>query len=137
MLNIAPDFICTLAPDEIFVFGSNQAGRHGLGAALVAREKFGAVSGVGQGPTGQCYAIATKDYFMSVLSRAEIGFQVMTFLRYARDNGHQKFLVTAIGCGYAGYTPREIAPLFVSRVQSIPENVYLPKSFWDVIGPFV
>ena len=46
----------------IFVFGSNQAGRHGKGAALYARQNHGVVYGVGEGITGNSYAIPTKDY---------------------------------------------------------------------------
>lgn len=36
---------------EIFVFGSNLAGRHGKGAALIAAKRFGAEYGVGDGMT--------------------------------------------------------------------------------------
>ena len=46
----------------IFVFGSNLAGRHGKGAAKYARNNLGAVYGVGEGLTGDCYALPTKDY---------------------------------------------------------------------------
>ena len=45
----------------IFVFGSNEAGRHGKGAALAAKLQYGAVYGVGRGRTGNAYAIPTKD----------------------------------------------------------------------------
>ena len=34
---------------EIFVFGSNLAGRHGKGAAQIAYQKFGAKMGKGSG----------------------------------------------------------------------------------------
>ena len=37
-----PENITSLKPNEIFVFGSNTEGRHGLGAALTAKQKFGA-----------------------------------------------------------------------------------------------
>lgn len=46
---------------EIFVFGSNLAGRHGKGAALVAMKKYGAISGKGYGIQGQSFGIPTKD----------------------------------------------------------------------------
>jgi len=46
---------------EIFIFGSNEAGRHGKGAALHARQHHGAEYGVGVGRTGDAYAIPTKD----------------------------------------------------------------------------
>ena len=37
--------------EHIFVFGSNIAGRHGRGAALYAKQNYGAVYGVGIGRT--------------------------------------------------------------------------------------
>ena len=37
--------ITQLEPNQIFVFGSNTQGRHGKGAALTAKNKFGAVYG--------------------------------------------------------------------------------------------
>lgn len=52
--NITPD------TNTIFVFGSNPEGRHGAGAAKVAREKFGAVYGQGEGLQGSSYALPTK-----------------------------------------------------------------------------
>lgn len=47
--------------NTIFVFGSNPEGRHGAGAAKIAREQFGAKYGVGEGMTGNAYALPTKD----------------------------------------------------------------------------
>lgn len=49
--------ITTLAPNEIFVFGSNIQGYHGGGAARMALNKFGAAWGKGDGLQGQSYAI--------------------------------------------------------------------------------
>lgn len=53
--------ITKLKKNEIFVFGSNANGAHAGGAALTAFKKFGAELGVGEGPTGKCYAIPTLD----------------------------------------------------------------------------
>ena len=47
--------------NEIFVFGSNKAGKHGLGTALTARMKYGAEMGQGFGLQGQSLAIPVKD----------------------------------------------------------------------------
>lgn len=57
--NIASGRIDMLEKDEIFVFGSNLAGKHFGGAAKAAHNKFGAQWGVGVGLTGQAYAIPT------------------------------------------------------------------------------
>jgi len=125
---IAPDNITTLAPNEVFVFGSNFAGNHGKGAALLAVKKFGARRGQGTGLMGQSYGIATKDKNLKILSLQQIDIQIGRFLRVAALHPEQRFLVTRIGCGLAHYSPKEIAPLFFSY--PIPDNVYLPSPFW-------
>jgi hypothetical protein len=116
-------------PNMIFVFGSNLAGRHGKGAALYARNHFGAVTGVGKGPTGQAYAIPTKDERLEVLPLREIGLYVAAFLAWADENPKLEFRVTPVGCGLAGYTPAQIAPLF----KDPPANVILPPEFTTVL----
>ncbi len=96
----------------IFVFGSNLAGRHGAGAAKVARLEFDADYGVGIGPTGRAYAIPTKDASLRTLSLEVIESGVKDFLRYAASQPDLKFFVTRIGCELAGYKDEQIAPLF-------------------------
>jgi hypothetical protein len=108
-----------LEPNEVFVFGSNASGMHGGGAARTAHLKFGAVWGEGHGLHGQSYAIDT----MSGLD--EIQREVAMFVDFARQHPELRFLVTEIGCGIAGYTPAQIAPLFTD----VPDNVVLPDSF--------
>lgn len=115
---------------EIFVFGSNLAGRHGKGAALFARKNHGAILGQGRGLQGTSYAIPTKDYNLKTLPLNEISFYVHSFLLFAKDNSDMIFNVTAIGCGLAGYSPIDIAPMF----KGCPENVRLPREFQQVIG---
>jgi hypothetical protein len=60
----------------VFVFGSNLAGRHGRGAALEAAQKWGAVYGVGEGRTGDSYALPTKDRFIRTLQLADVSRHV-------------------------------------------------------------
>lgn len=123
--------ITHLAPDEVFVFGSNLAGRHGRGAAKTAM-KWGAVRGQGVGHYGQTYAIPTKDKNLNVLSIARIERHTERFIVYAYTHQDLKFLVTPIGCGLAGYKPKEIAGLF-TKAAVYCQNVYLPKVFIDVL----
>jgi hypothetical protein len=117
-------WIDALQEDEIFVFGSNSAGFHGGGAARLAMQ-WGAVWGQGTGLQGQTYAIPTM-----FDTAAEIKPYVDEFLTFAKAHPELKFLVTEIGCGIAGFTPADIAPLFQPAIDENIENVYLPESFW-------
>ena len=121
---ITPEYITSLQPNEIFVFGSNLAGMHGGGAARTARLYFGAVMGNGDGPQGQSYANPTMQGGVETIRP-----YVDKFIDYAKAHPEQTFLVTPIGCGIAGFTPDEIAPLFKEAVSV--ENIYLPQSFWE------
>lgn len=123
-----PENITKLKYYEVFVFGSNLSGRHGLGAAKTAL-KWGARWGQASGIQGQTYGIPTKDAFISrTLTIHEIKPYVDEFIIYAKENPNTIFLVTEIGCGLAGLKPNQIAPLFKEAV-SVP-NIYLPNRFW-------
>lgn len=128
---ITSTLITNLKPNEIFVFGSNEAGLHGAGAAYLAR-KWGAKWKQGEGLAGQSYALPTKDVHIKTLPIERIEFYVLRFISYAIQHPELIFLVTAIGCGLAGYTAKEIAPLFkpAKRV----ENIHLPLEFWEVLA---
>lgn len=114
----------------IFVFGSNLAGRHGKGAALYARKICGAQPGIGEGRTGNTYAIPTKTANLQARSIREIRDSVETFKAYARDNPDLAFQVTRVGCGLAGYRDDQIAPMF----RDAPENCSLPGE-WRLLCP--
>lgn len=126
MERISPEWITSLAEDEIFVFGSNLEGMHGGGAALLAYNKFGAVWGQGVGLQGNSYGIPTMHSGVDAISP-----YVNEFIAFAREHAGLKFLVTEIGCGIAGFTVEEIAPLF--RPALDVENIYLPERFVDAL----
>jgi hypothetical protein len=107
---------------EIFVFGSNLAGRHGKGAALYALQKCGAIRGQGKGLQGRSYAIPTKDKNLRVLSLGKIRTYVLEFIKFAINNPDVTFNVSRIGCGYASYRDEQIAPMFAGA----PDNCILP-----------
>lgn len=115
----------------IFVFGSNEAGMHGAGAANIALKHHGAIYYQGFGIQGLSYAIPTKDKKIDRLSLKEINKYVDDFLLHAEKNYNNLFYLTPIGCGLAGFTPEEIAPMFMSA----PINVMLPKLFRDEFFP--
>ena len=121
-----PDRIIELKPNEIFVFGSNLSGFHGGGAARLAYERFGAVWGLGVGLQGRSYAIPTMQGGVETIKP-----YVDQFRDFALVHPEYKFLVTRIGCGIAGFTPKQIAPLFATAIEL--DNVVLPKDFVEII----
>ena len=121
-----PDFIRTLADDEVFVFGSNLSGMHGGGAAAAAHRCFGAVWGQGVGLQGQSYAIPTMQGGTETIKP-----YVDEFIEFAKSHPELRFLVTKIGCGIAGFREEDIAPLFREAVGV--ENIVLPKDFVEII----
>ncbi len=127
MERITSNRITELRPGEIFVFGSNLAGHHGGGAALLAWRKWGAVWGQGVGLQGQTYGIPTMHGGPEAIRP-----YVDEFVNFARRHPELTFLVTEVGCGIAGFTPAQIAPLFADAVGV--ENICLPQRFWDVLN---
>ncbi|MCH5229474.1 MAG: hypothetical protein J1F12_05700 [Muribaculaceae bacterium] len=121
-----PDFITELGPKDIFVFGSNLGGAHAGGAARLAHQKFGAVWGQGEGLQGNSYAIPTMQGGVQTIQP-----YVDSFIEFAKNHSELTFYVTKIGCGIAGFTVEEIAPLFLKSL-SIP-NIRLPKEFNEIL----
>lgn len=114
----------------IFVFGSNLAGRHGKGAALHAKEVYGAVYGEGRGPTGYAYAIPTKDRDLKTLPLEDIKDYIKEFLDYCYENPGLTFILTPVGTGLAGHSKKDIARLF-KECGRLPDNVYLTASWMN------
>lgn len=136
---ITPENITELKKNEMFVFGSNLLGKHGAGAALLAYNnqwtKYGKYFGAEFKPRGELkgsFAIPTKGLHIETLPLEFVQYFVNHFIEYATKFSTLTFYVTEIGCGLAGYTPEQIAPMFKEAVNL--ENVYLPKRFWDVLN---
>lgn len=126
MREFTPEKITSLRDNEIFVFGSNLQGMHCGGAAGAAARFFGAVMGVGVGLQGQSYAIPTMHGGVEAIRP-----YVDQFILMARLLPQLKFYVTRIGCGIAGFTDEQIAPLFIDAIYL--DNVVLPFSFVNII----
>jgi hypothetical protein len=114
---------------NVFVFGSNLAGRHGAGSAKEAVSKHGAIYGKGVGLQGKSYGIPTKDANLKTLPLDMIERYVSDFVEYAWNHPMYTFNIVPIGCGLAGYTPEQIAPFF----EGCPTNCNLPPEFTQVI----
>ena len=120
---VTPAVIDSLLPNQVFVFGSDTIGSHSGGAAAAAVRHFGAVPGCAEGLQGRSYAIPTVGLDMPHIAAA-----VARFVEFARVHLDMHFLVTPVGCGTAGWSVGQIAPLFVDAVDL--SNVSLPLEFW-------
>lgn len=117
--------IVALKSNEVFVFGSNEAGRHGAGAALQARRKFGAEYGVGEGLTGQCYAFPTLDGSLHRRSRVQLLASRDRLYEVCEANPGKSFLLTKVGCGLAGFAEADMRAMFALP----PKNLVLPEDW--------
>ena len=132
--------ISHLKPNEYFVFGSNTQGRHGLGAALTARTKFGAIYGQAKGFQGQSYAIVTKDLTKS--KHPSIGMryiinQIARLYAYAEDSPNLKFYIAYSGTAknLNGYSPQGMADMFSNlEIEPIPSNIIFEEKFWELVN---
>ena len=130
-----------ITPDAntIFVFGSNPEGRHGAGAAKVAKEKFGAKYGKGEGLQGNSYALPTKDLRVTEnrglrsISESQIIESIKKLYETARQNPDKQFKVAYRNTDKAslnGYTGLEMIDMFL-KAGPIPTNIVFSKEWVD------
>lgn len=117
------------AVTAVFVYGANLQGIHGAGAAKAAHQQHGAVWGK-YGRHGASYGIPTKATPWRSLPLGEVRPHVLRFLAHAAEHPDDTFHVTPIGCGLAGFVPRQIAPMFRGH----GTNVILPPLFGEVLS---
>ena len=84
--------------------------------------RFGAKYGVGVGLQGQSYAIPTMQGGVDTIKP-----YVDEFIEFARQHPELTFYVTRIGCGIAGFSDKQIAPLFHDALET--DNIILPREF--------
>ena len=125
--------IDNLKEHEIFVFGSNLNGNHAGGAAAQAKEKFGAMEGVGEGLTGQCYAFPTLTKSMKPVSKKAFTKSISKLIETCSTYPDKDFLLTKIGCGIAGFDERFVKELFYEQYP-LPNNLVLPEDWKPLIA---
>jgi len=128
----------------IFVFGSNNRGVHGLGAAKTAVTEFGAVRGQASGQQGKSFAVRTKMYQNDKLTiyneltednkkeMDKMTIEDLNKLRLAAiANPNNKYYVTEIGTKLAGRSVEQMKDLFkrMNNKFGIPDNIILPQVF--------
>lgn len=133
-------FIHYLNKDQIFVFGSNTQGRHGRGAALTARLKFGAIYGKPEGIQGKSFAIITKDLTKKTHpSRTvpQIISQINKLYEYATLHPDKEFIIPykCTDHNLNAYSSEEMAKMFASR--AIPENIVFDKKFYELVKLYI
>ena len=131
--NITPD------ANTIFVFGSNPEGRHGAGAAKIARVQFGAIYGQGEGLQGRAYALPTKDLrvkknnSLRSISPKQIIESINKLYETARQHPDKQFKVAYRNTDKAslnGYTGFEMIDMFL-QAGPIPNNIVFSKEWVD------
>lgn len=126
MFKNTPDNIAKLEKNEIFVFGSNLAGRHGAGAAKLAYEKFGAIYGVGEGLQGQSYAFPTLTAGFQPRTDEALDISIGKLYQTCEQNPDKIFYLTKVGCGLAGFTEKYMKFLFRGKR---PQNLIVPEGW--------
>lgn len=116
---IAPDFVDHLEDGQIFVAGTNIYGTHGGGAARYAVEHFGLQNGVAEGLSGDTYALPSMGTLEEIKAAAD------RFIAFAADNPEKTFIMSRVGCGIAGHSDAEIAPMFADA----PQNIIRPRGW--------
>ena len=133
-------FIHYLNKDQIFVFGSNTQGRHGRGAALTARLKFGAIYGNPEGIQGKSFAIITKDLTKKThpsRTVSQIISQINKLYEYANLHPDKEFIIPYKCSDYNlnAYSSEEMAKMFASI--DIPENIVFDKLFYELVKSYI
>jgi len=128
----------SLKENEIFVFGSNTQGRHGKGAAKIAKEKFGAIYGQPSGLQGQSYAIITKDLTKQVHPSVDyvwIRGQIFKLYLFAEQNKQLVFYIAYSGTesNLNGYSNKQMAHMFALKDMEIPSNIIFEEEFYKLI----
>lgn len=117
-----PSVITELGAHDVFVFGAKQNGHHVGRAAKIAVERYGATEGLGEGFSGQSYAIPVHRHRKYLMEEA-----ATRFVKFAKQNPGKRFFVIPIGCGGAGMNPKDVAIMFFDAM--FLDNVFLPKVF--------
>lgn len=118
-------------PVIVFVFGSNDEGRHGKGAAYHAKKFYGAKYGKAHGRQGNAYAICTKSLRPDgMVTLANVEESLAVFKRHATRHEKESFLLTAVGCGLAGFNVADIIAI-IKRLKPWPQNVFITGRLYE------
>ena len=107
------------------VIGTNDMNWHGRGVAKLARE-------AGVMDTVKIYKFITKYHpadttppYLKPVSLDEFQHNAELFIKFAKAHPERTFIMTAVGCGLAGFKPEQVKGFF----KDVPSNVQLPTLF--------
>jgi hypothetical protein len=128
---ITPENVRELREHQCILIGTNESGIHGAGIAKFAMDHWGARLNQGYGLMGQCFGLPTKDWDIESLPLKSIEFYVERYKSWTQIPRNYKWqhLVTKVGCGLAGFSVPDIAPMFKDFVKY--RNIWMPKDFLD------
>jgi len=143
--------IKNLKEREIFVFGSNPEGRHGAGAAKIAKDNYGAIYSKGRGIQGQSYGLVTKNLKPGYVEKSTgimypisgvksvLEYQIINNIKelydYAISHPKNKFFIAYTNNGYNlnGYTSAELFEMFYIACEGkFPNNIIFNDSFKSI-----
>lgn len=140
-----------IQPDEnvVIVIGTNPEGRHGKGAAKVAKEQFNAKNGKASGWLSQrAYGIVTKDLRSKQqpsIPAAQIIAEIRQLYIIAEKHPELKFCIAyrnqATEKTLNGYTGAQMVSFFLAAVfaqldsKKIPGNIYFSEEWLSYIEP--
>lgn len=107
------------------VFATDVDGLHETADAQRAVEQWGALAGIGEGPSGSSYAIPVYDREGKIRPIEQMRGPIRRFLEYANKKKRTTFYVPRLGCTFMGYDDFDIAPYFTNA----PEHVILPSGW--------
>lgn len=113
-------------PDNVtVVVGTNNMNWHGRGVAKQAKD-------AGVIDTDKCYKFVTKYHpmdtqppYLKPVSLDEFHYNADKFIEFVKANPERTFIMTAVGCGLAGFKPEQVKGFF----KDVPSNVQLPSTF--------
>lgn len=129
MKRITPENITKLTPKMVVLVGTNESGIHGAGIAHYACSNWGLEPNKGYGPSGYCFGLPTKDWNIRTLPLDVIENYVERYRAWVLSEVKKEHYVTKIGCGLAGYSVPDIAPMFHSFRRFT--HVWMPQDFLD------
>ncbi len=110
------------AKEAVWVFESNLDGRHGRGAPAVAVNCHGAEQGHASGPTGNAYALTTRDAENELLDWDAIKDNIQAFRDHVSAKPDRKFRILPSSHNKSEHEHERFADL----LRNVPSNCELP-----------